>query len=77
MWTNALSSCTKEEAVPCLGISYRRSPPEDKPPPDEIRDDMPRRRPTLEPCLPPSGERAASRPERRQVLQRPDDFTFQ
>ena len=47
------------------------------PPPDEIRDDTLRRRPTLEPCLPPSGERAASGPERRQVLQHLDDFTFQ
>ena len=27
-------------------------PPEDEPPPDEIRDDVLRRRPTLEPCLP-------------------------
>ena len=52
-------------------------PPEDEPSPDEIRDDVLRRRPTLEPCLPPSGERAASGPERRQVLQHLDDFTFQ
>ena len=37
--------------------------PEDEIPPDEIRDDMLRRCPTLEPCLPPSGERAASGPD--------------